>query len=150
MNVIPLLKKDHDRVKALFEQFKKAGKLSYLRKAEIFEEVRRELLLHSQAEEEIFYPAMNAINGGRALIGEELKEHKELNELLTQISRLKPEDARFVDRFETLIIRVDHHVHEEEGQIFQFAEENCPPEQLQTLGFEVEKRKRARERQMAA
>ena len=150
MNVIKLLKKDHDRIKALFEQFERAGKLSYLRKAEIFEQVRRELLLHSQPEEEIFYPAINAIDGGNELIAEAVKEHKEVNELLTQISRLKPEDARFVDRFETLMDNVDHHVDEEEGQIFQFAEENCPPEQLQRLGVEVEERKRALERQLAA
>jgi hemerythrin superfamily protein len=150
MNVIKLLKKDHDTVKLLFDEFNEAGKSAYLRKSDIFEQVRHELLVHSQAEEEIFYPAIKAIDGGRELIVEALKEHKEVDELLTQMSRLKPEDARFVEKFETLIDNVDHHVEEEEGQMFQFAEKNCPQEQLQRLGIEISERKKALERQRAA
>jgi hemerythrin superfamily protein len=150
MNVIKLLKTDHDTVKTLFDKFDKAAESSYDRKAEIFEQVRRELLVHSQAEEEIFYPAIKAIEGGRELIVEALKEHKEVDELLTQISRLEPKDPKFTEKVEILMDNVDHHVEEEEGQIFQFAEENCPKEQLESLGIEIQERKTALERQLAA
>ena len=55
--------------------------------------MRHELQIHSQAEEEIFYPALKAINGeGRRLVQEALKEHKDVDQLMTQVSRLMPSD----------------------------------------------------------
>ena len=64
----------------------------------------------------------------RKLVAEALKEHKDVNELLTQISRLKPTDKNFDEKMETLFENVDHHVEQEEGEIFQFVEENCSEE----------------------
>jgi hemerythrin superfamily protein len=151
MNVLKILKKDHSTVQALFSKFDRAGKSAHDKKWELFEKMRRELQLHSRAEEEIFYPALKALNGeGRRLISEALKEHKDVDELLTQISRLKATDKNFDEKIETLIENVDHHVEEEEGEIFPFAEENCSEEQLAELGQLVEERKKTLDQQMAA
>ena len=86
----------------------------------------------------------------RRLISEALKEHKDVDELLTQLSRLKPADKNFDEKMETLIENVDHHVEEEEGEIFRFAEENCSEDQLEELGQLIEERKRTLDQQMAA
>ena len=151
MNVLKILKKDHSNVQNLFGKFDRAGKSAYEKKAELFEKIRRELQLHSRAEEEIFYPALKAMNGeGRRLISEAIKEHKDVDELLTQISRLKPSDKNFDEKVETLIENVDHHVEEEEGEIFRFAEENCSEDQLEELGQLIEERKKTLDQQMAA
>jgi len=151
MNALKLLKKDHSTVKSLFSKFDHTTKTAYDKRDEIFVQVRRELQLHSRAEEEIFYPALKALNDdGRRLMSEALKEHKEIDELLTQISRLKASDNNFDEKFETLIENVANHVEEEEGEIFQFAEENCSSQQLDDLGREIEERKQALDQQMAA
>jgi hemerythrin superfamily protein len=151
MNVLKILKKDHSTVQALFDKFDRAGKSAYEKKSELFAQIRRELQVHSRAEEEIFYPALKAMNGeGRRLISEAVKEHKQVDELLTQISRLKPTDKNFDEKVETLIENVDHHVEEEEGEIFRFAEENCSEDQLEELGQLTEERKKALDQQMAA
>jgi hemerythrin superfamily protein len=151
MNVLKILKKDHSTVQALFAKFDRAGKSAYEKKSELFAQIRRELQVHSRAEEEIFYPALKAMNGeGRRLISEAVKEHKQVDELLTQISRLKPTDKNFDEKVETLIENVDHHVEEEEGEIFRFAEENCSEDQLEELGQLTEERKKALDQQMAA
>jgi len=151
MNVLELLKEDHSNVKSLFEKFDRTDKSSQEKKTELFEKMRRELKLHSRAEEEIFYPALKALNGeGRRLVSEALKEHRDVDELLTQISRLKPCDKNFDDKMETLIENVDHHVQEEEGEIFRFAEENCSEGQLEELGQQIEDRKKTLGQQMAA
>ena len=143
MNVLELLKEDHSNVKSLFEKYDRTGKSSQEKKTELFEKIRRELQIHSRAEEEIFYPALKALNGeGRRLVSEALKEHRDVDELLTQISRLKPCDKNFDDKMETLIENVDHHVQEEEGEIFRFAEENCSEGQLEELGQQIEDRKK--------
>jgi len=151
MNVLELLKEDHSNVKSLFEKFDRTDKSSQEKKTELFEKMRRELKLHSRAEEEIFYPALKALNGeGRRLVSEALKEHRDVDELLTQISRLKPCDKNFDDKMETLIENVDHHVQEEEGEIFRFAEGNCSEDQLEGLGQQIEDRKKTLGQQMAA
>jgi len=151
MNVLKLLKEDHSKVKSLFDEFNRTGKSSHERKSELFEKVRRELKLHSRAEEEIFYPALKALNGdGRRLVSAALKEHRDVDELLTQISRLKPGDKNFDDKVETLIENVDDHVLEEEGEIFRFAEGNCSEDQLEELGQQIEDRKKTLGQQMAA
>jgi len=151
MNVLELLKEDHSNVESLFEKYDRTGKSSQEKKTELFEEIRRELQIHSRAEEEIFYPALKSLNGeGRRLVSEALKEHRDVDELLTQISRLKPCDKNFDDKMETLIENVDHHVQEEEGEIFRFAEENCSEDQLVELGQQIEDRKKTLNQQMAA
>jgi hemerythrin superfamily protein len=152
MNVFKILKKDHSSVKSLFNKFSRIGKSSHDKRGELFEQIRRELQIHSRAEEEIFYPAVKAINGtkSRQLVSEALKEHREVDELLTQISRLKPTDKNFEEKIETLFENVDHHIEEEEGEIFQFLEENCSEEQLEDVGRQIEERKKALDRQMAA
>ena len=151
MNVLKLLKKDHSAVQSLFSKFDRSGKASHEKKGELFVQIRRELQIHSRAEAEIFYPALKASSDdGRRLVSEALKEHKEIDELLTQISRLKATDKNFEEKMETLIENVDHHVEEEEGEIFRFAEENCSAEQLEQLGLQIEDRKKSLDQQMAA
>ena len=78
MNVLKLIKKDHSDVQSLFNKFEKTAKSSHEKREEIFEQIRRELQIHSRAEEEIFYPFLKALNGnsGRNVVSEALKEHK--------------------------------------------------------------------------
>lgn len=152
MNVLKILKKDHSTVRSLFNKYDRTGKSSLEKRVELFELIRRELQVHSRAEEEIFYPAIKAKNGteARRLVTQALKEHKDVDELLTQISRLKPSDKNFDEKMETLFENVDHHVEEEEREIFQFAEENCSEEELNDIGMQIEERKKAIDRQLAA
>lgn len=151
MDAIKLLRKDHSSVRSLFNKFDRIGRNAYDKKAELFDQVRRELQLHSRAEQEIFYPAVKSRNGdGRRLISQALQEHREVDELLTQIARINVKHVNFDEKFETLIEAVEHHIEEEEGQIFRFAEENCSQEELDELSVELERRKRVLEQQMAA
>jgi hemerythrin superfamily protein len=118
---------------------------------DLLAQIRRELQIHSRVEEQIFYPALKALNGeGRRLASQALEEHRDIDALLTQIARLKLTDTNFEDRFEALVENVDHHIEEEEGEIFQFAEENCSQEQLEELGAQIDHRRRILDQQLAA
>jgi len=151
MDVLALLKTDHETIKDLFAKFESAPKAAHDKKAALFEQMRFELTIHSKAEEEIFYPALKAFDGeGRKLVTKALQEHKEVDDLLTQISRMNSVDPKFDEKVLALIEDADHHIFEEEGKIFQFAKENCPAEQLDALAGEIVTRKRALERQLAA
>jgi hemerythrin superfamily protein len=57
-NAIEMLKDDHEKVKALFEQYEAAGQRAHQKKKSIAEEVFAELAVHTTLEEELFYPAM--------------------------------------------------------------------------------------------
>ena len=151
MNALNLLKKDHDSVRTLFSRFERTSKTDLERRNDLLAQIRREIQIHSRAEEEIFYPALKALNGeGRQLVSQALNDHKDINDLLMQISRLKLTAKNFDDRFEALFEIVDQHVEEEEGEIFRFAEENCSQQQLEDLGRQIQERKRILDRQLAA
>jgi hemerythrin superfamily protein len=151
MNALNLLKKDHASVKTLFSRFDRTGKTDLEKRNDLLAQIRREVQIHSRAEEEIFYPALKALNGeGRKLVSQALNDHREIEDLLTQISRLKLTAKNFDDRFESLIESVDHHIEEEEGEIFRFAEENCSEQQLEDLGRQIQERKQILDRQLAA
>jgi len=151
MNALKLLKKDHATVKTLFSRFDRTSKTDHGKRSELFALIRRELQLHTRAEEEIFYPALKALNGeGRRLVSQALKQHEYVDQLLTQISRLNPANKNFDEKFENLVESVDLHIQEEEGEIFQFAEENCSEQELQDVGRQIEERKQILDRQLAA
>ena len=151
MNVLTVLKNDHDTIRHQFEKFDRLHRTEFDRKWQLFDDIRLELTVHSKGEEEIFYPAMKAFNGeGRRLVMRAVKEHRDNDDLLTQIARLDPVDPKFADRVAALMEDVENHFAVEEEEMFQFAKENCPEEELEQLGVEFEKRKMALERQLAA
>ena len=151
MDALTLLRRDHSAVRALFNKFDRLSKTDHDEISELFAEIRRELQLHSKAEEQIFYPALKALNGaGACLASQALEKHNEIDSLLIRLSRLKPGGKSFDEHFETLIDTVDCHIEEEEGEIFQFAEENCSEQQLEDLGRQIEDRRTLLDRQMAA
>src|SRR5437762_2620668 len=99
MDVLSILKNDHDEVKTLFTRFEDTARKDHEKKSQLFEQIRRELTAHSKAEEEIFYPALKALNGdGRKLVSEALKQHKDVDNLLIQLSRMTDADDKFDDK----------------------------------------------------
>jgi len=139
MDAIGLLKQDHSYVQSLFNKFDRTGRNSFDKKFKLYDEIRFELERHTHVEEEVFYPAIKELGPeGKKLISEAMKEHKEVNVLIGQIDRLSPTDENFEDRVQSLIEQVEHHVEEEEREIFHFAQENCSAEQLETMGRAIE------------
>jgi hemerythrin superfamily protein len=151
VNVLTVLKSDHDTIRDLFEKFDRAERTQFDRKWKLFDDIRLELTIHSKVKEEVFYPAMKAVNSeGRRMVMRALKEHRDNDDLLMQIVSFDPVDPKFDDRVAALMEDVEHHFAVEEGEMFQFAKENCPEAELEQLGVEVEKRKSALQRQLAA
>jgi hemerythrin superfamily protein len=151
VNVLTVLKSDHDTIRGLFEEFDRADRTQFDRKWKLFDEIRLELTVHSKVEEEIFYPAMKALNAeGRRSVMRAVKEQRDNDDLLMQIARLDPVEPKFDDRVAALMEDVEHHFAVEEREMFRFAKENCPEIELEQLGVESEKRKAALQRQLAA
>ena len=116
-DAIALLKADHKEVKAMVEQFKKSRSES--KQAQLAEQICAALEVHSEIEEEIFYPAAReALKKNGDLIDEAEVEHTSVKELIAKVKGGSPGDAKWEAEVKVLGEYVNHHVKEEEGEIF--------------------------------
>lgn len=142
-----LLKTDHQKVKGLFKQFKqlKEDEGSGADKAELVKEVCEELKIHAQIEEELFYPAVReAISSdegreGEDLMDEALVEHAGAKDLIAQLEGMDPDDELYDAKVTVLSEQIDHHVKEEEEEMFPKAKRAKLDKQ--SLGAEMAARK---------
>ena len=145
MKVTVLLRNDHETVKSLFDKFKKPGGARAPNgKKELFNEIRRELLIHWQMELEIFYPALAATSSARAaeLVSEAEREHREVEKLLQELNSMNTSDKTFESKMDELIEDVGQHIEMEEEEIFDEARKNLPESRLEELGLEMEDRRK--------
>jgi iron-sulfur cluster repair protein YtfE (RIC family) len=116
MDILDILKSDHERVADLFDQFESTDQKT--ERWRLFQMVKRELSHHAQLEETIFYPAFQRYEDLKGLIDESLREHAQVKELLASIDQLGRESGAVEDRVLQLRESVDHHVDEEENRLF--------------------------------
>lgn len=132
-NAIDLLKTDHRKVEALFSKVKANEDGN---NAATFKKIKEELDIHSHIEEMIFYPHLLE-KGNKELkkiVREGVEEHAQVKTLLTELTELRGTDPEFKAKITVLMENVEHHVEEEEGEMFEMAEEQMSEETLQRLG----------------
>lgn len=117
-DAIALLTADHKKVKDLFEQFEGLSDRSKVNKKKIADQICMELTVHAQVEEEIFYPAVRKPIKDDDLMDEAVVEHASAKELIAQISEMDPGDDLYDAKVKVLSEQIDHHVEEEEGEMF--------------------------------
>jgi len=145
MKVTVLLKNDHETVKAMFEKFNKSSAVRNQNgKKDIFNEIRRELLIHSQMEQEILYPALAGTASSRApeLVSTAVREHQAMDKLLQELTNMGATDKAFDMKMAVLMEHVMQHVEMEEEEIFDEVRKNLPEFRLEELGLEMEERRK--------
>jgi hemerythrin superfamily protein len=143
-NAIALLKADHAAVKKLFGQEERATKQDDEKKQSIFDQIRVALTVHATIEEEIFYPAVKKARSEHVKdeVREGYEEHKQIKALLAQIADITPEDETWDMKVKVLREDVEHHVKDEEDEMFPDAEKFLGEKRLMELGTELYARKR--------
>lgn len=119
-DAIALLRADHKVVSGLFEQFEKTR--SDTRKAAIVAQICRELTVHTEIEEEIFYPAVKAALKDHELIPEANVEHASVKDLIAQVEGKTPDGEMYDARVKVMGEFVKHHVKEEQNEMFPKAQ----------------------------
>lgn len=141
MKATELLRKDHAKVRTLFEEFESSGKEPPETAARIFEECSRELAAHSAIEEEIFYPELSDYEETREIVAESIEEHHVVDVLIDEMRGLEPGDEAFIAKFEMLRENVLHHADEEEQELFPQAERLLGKDRLAWVGERLAERK---------
>jgi hemerythrin superfamily protein len=118
-DAIELLTADHEKVKGLFEQFDKLSDRSKVNKKKFADQICLELTVHSQIEEEIFYPAVRAAIKDDDMVDEAVVEHAAAKDLIAQIREMDPGDDLYDAKVKVLSEQIEHHVGEEEGEMFK-------------------------------
>jgi hemerythrin-like domain-containing protein len=144
MKATELLKKDHEAVKKLFSEYEKAGNGAVKTKAAAVEKITSELAVHATIEEEIFYPSVKAARSTatKAIVEEAYEEHKRVKSLLRELAKMDVADEPAYSSVMTeLKENVEHHVEEEEGEMFGDAQKYLGDERLKELGEQLKERK---------
>lgn len=133
------LKQEHREVMSIFEKLEKAdGK-----KGELFSKLRMELIPHLKAEEKVFYTALLEKKGAREVTLEGYEEHHVTELVLKELEKLPDSEEKWSAKLKVLKELVNHHIKEEEGNVFKVAEKELDKKMFpEILGkFEKEKEK---------
>lgn len=130
MDAIVLLKNDHKKVKGMFKKLK-GHDLS------VVPDICTELTIHAEIEEKIFYPAIRP-EVEDLDVDEAYEEHHVVKVLIEELEAMKPTDDRYEAKAIVLMEMVEHHVEEEEGELFPEVRESLGRNRLKEIGAELE------------
>ena len=115
-DAVALLREDHRKVSALFEDYEKARSTAVKRR--LVDTICKELIVHTTIEEEIFYPAFKAALKDKKLVPEANVEHASVKDLIAQVQGREPDGEDFDAKIKVMGEFVKHHVKEEQTEMF--------------------------------
>jgi hemerythrin-like domain-containing protein len=142
MNAIQLLKEDHKKVSGIFEQLEPTTERAEKTRTELFGKLKQELDIHARIEEAIFYPAIKQAAETREIVLEGFEEHHVIKMLLKELDEVPVDTEQWTAKLKVLKENVEHHVEEEEGEMFPNAKDVLEEEQLNQLGAQMEEMKK--------
>jgi len=142
MDAIELLTEDHEKVSEIFEKLEPTTEKAVKKREELFNKLYTELDIHAQIEEQIFYPALKEADKTREIALESYEEHKIIKRILQEMESLAKDDELWKAKLTVLKETVEHHVEEEEGEMFKSARKVLSEEELEDLGARMEAQKK--------
>lgn len=136
LDPIKFLESQHREVEALFTEMENLGGKAYRAKEKVMEMIAEKLTLHTQLEEKFMYPAAKKIN--KDLVLESFEEHDAVKDLLRKLKRTAASDDNFDSRVKFLKELVEHHVKEEESDLFPQINSEMPPEEINAIGTKMQ------------
>jgi len=143
MDAFDFIKQDHDRFREMFKEFGNAGDRAYKTKLDIANALFDELAAHETMEEEMLYPAIreDASRDGKEMILEGFEEHHVADEIIEELKELDPEAENYDAKFKVLQENVEHHLEEEELELFPEARKVLG-DRAEEIGEKLEARKK--------
>ncbi|MGV0107071.1 Hemerythrin HHE cation binding domain protein [Nostoc sp. DSM 114160] len=137
-DILSLIEAEHRQIEKLFAEAEKAKGAKLV---EQFNQIYIEAILHARTEELVFYPALREYEETEEYVEEAEEEHEEISVILEEIKALKPNNPEFKEKMSELKETLEHHVKEEESEIFNAVRECMSEQELTELGQEFEETK---------
>jgi iron-sulfur cluster repair protein YtfE (RIC family) len=141
MNALTLLKRDHDKVKKILGELDATTERGVKTREELFTKVKAELQVHEAIEEEILYPALKEHPKSRDLVLEAYEEHNAVDTVMAEIDELPYDDERWGAKLTVMKENLEHHIEEEEGEMFAQCRQVFDDDELDDLGARMSARK---------
>jgi hemerythrin-like domain-containing protein len=138
MTFIEILKKDHEEVKQLFNQIEAGG----ANKEKIFSQIHEELKVHMDAEEKFLYPAMEKHSEAKEKVLEAYEEHHVAKTAINEIVKVSPSNERWKAKVSVLKELIDHHVEEEEKELFKMAKKLLDANEVKDITEKIQQKKK--------
>jgi len=142
MNIFDLLKQDHEKVRYLFDRIEKSGKKDLSALQKLFSQIEDELAVHMEGEERFFYTALERNEEAREKVLEAFEEHQVAKTLLGTFTSLAVDDQRWKAKMSVLHENVEHHMQEEEREMFKMARKVLDKNQVQEIAVQFQQHKR--------
>jgi hemerythrin-like domain-containing protein len=149
MNALTLLEEDHRNVKRLLAQLEATSERGVKTRSELFERIKAELTVHEVIEEEIFYPTLKQHPRAKEIVLEGFEEHDVVDRLMSDLEDLPVDDETWGPKAKVMIENVEHHIEEEEGDMFTKARQVLDRQELIDLGEVMARRKEEAQRELA-
>jgi hypothetical protein len=143
MDAIALLKADHDKVKKMLAEGESTTERGEKTRTELFATIKGEMIVHERIEEEIFYPELKAHPKARDIVLEGYEEHHVVDEIMGELEALDVTDETWGAKFKVMKENIEHHIEEEEGEMFKNARQVFDREELEDLGARMMELKEA-------
>lgn len=141
MDAFKLLKSDHEKVAGILEKLEGTTERALKTREELFTQLKTELDIHAGIEERIFYPVLEKAEESRDITLEAFEEHRLVKQLLGELEAEAKDDEKWTAKFTVLKEQIEHHVEEEEGEMFKKARKVLSEEEIKELGARMEKAK---------
>jgi hemerythrin superfamily protein len=148
MDALTLLKTDHDKVKKLLAELESTTERGEKTRTELFATIKGELTVHESIEEEIFYPALMDMAKTREITLEAYEEHHVVDLLMGELEDLDVTDPTWGAKATVMKENIEHHIAEEEGDMFQKTRQVFDKDELDELGQRMSERKAQLAREM--
>jgi hemerythrin superfamily protein len=137
MNAIEMLEGQHREVEDLFEKFEKAGENARKTKEKLCRQISDKLAVHAEIEEKLFYPEAKS-EETEDMLREAVEEHLSVKRVLADLLETEVADDQFDARMKVLKEQIEHHVEEEEEELFPKVRKAMSEEDLDDLGARME------------
>ena len=134
MDPIKMLKQDHDEVKALLEKLDKTTERAEVTRTDGLEQLRQKLDVHETIEEEILYPALKEFAKTKAITLEAYEEHHVVDLVMAELEATPVSDETWAAKLRVAKENLEHHIDEEEDQMFKQARQVMDEAELEALG----------------
>jgi hemerythrin-like domain-containing protein len=148
MDAITLLTTDHKKVKRLLGELESTTERGVKTRTELFATIKGELTVHEIIEEEIFYPELKAHPKAKDIVLEGFEEHHVVDLLMSELEALPVEDETWGAKALVMKENIEHHIEEEEGEMFKTARSVFDRAELDDLGRRMEARRVSAKREL--